>query len=642
MPDDDTIAVLPPQVANQIAAGEVIERPASVVKELLENALDARATRVEIFISQGGRSLIEIADNGSGMNRANAQTAFQRQATSKLRGIHDLQELATLGFRGEALPSIASVSRTTLLTCRQGETLGTELSIHAGDMDEPRDAARPHGATFTVRDLFFNVPARKKFLRSVPTEQGHIKQMVVSHALANPGVAFVLKADGREILRAPVAESLKDRIADLFSPAFAEELRPFAARDLEASVHGFVAPPHLATRGESEYYIFVNNRPAAAPIVYQAIRQSLPDPERKPALFLFIELDPSLVDVNVHPAKREVRFKNPMAVRDLITRALLNPEWRASVPASRELDENPNGVSSSSPGLCERSESTLGDASPPHTTPTGLPPSTNTASHGEATPLGLNTTSRLTQGGANTRDPGLNDATPLGLANTPADAPFLPSAFHLQPSPPPAPLLPSAFCLQPSNWWECSVLAQSSAGYILLETSSGLITLDPQAARERILFEQLTNRVHASAPNSQRLLIPETATLSPRHGALIRQNLDAFESMGIRVAELTPDTFIVEALPPELLEFPARALLVEIAQDLETLGPKRGAEHWREDALVRAASRAASGQTKPMTRDEINALVAALARCAMPYTSPRGRPVMILTSFNELARKFGK
>ena len=599
MPDDDTIAVLPPQVANQIAAGEVIERPASVVKELLENALDARATRVEISISQGGRSLIEIADNGSGMNRANARTAFQRQATSKLRGIHDLQELATLGFRGEALPSIASVSRTTLLTCRQGETLGTELSIHAGDMDEPRDAARPHGATFTVRDLFFNVPARKKFLRSVPTEQGHIKQMVVSHALANPGVAFVLKADGREILRAPVAESLKDRIADLFSPAFAEELRPFAARDLEASVHGFVAPPHLATRGESEYYIFVNNRPAAAPIVYQAIRQSLPDPERKPALFLFIELDPSLVDVNVHPAKREVRFKNPMAVRDLVARALMMPaptSQPADAPTRREslAIESPRVLSRAIEGNREPSRAIEGNREP----------SKIIESH---------------------REP------------SPAIEITLPA-----PAPPPAPLLPSAFCLQPSNWWECSVLAQSSAGYILLETSSGLITLDPQAARERILFEQLTNRVHASAPNSQRLLIPETATLSPRHGALIRQNLDAFESMGIRVAELTPDTFIVEALPPELLEFPARALLVEIAQDLETLGPKRGAEHWREDALVRAASRAASGQTKPMTRDEINALVAALARCAMPYTSPRGRPVMILTSFNELARKFGK
>ncbi|MCL1887864.1 MAG: DNA mismatch repair endonuclease MutL, partial [Kiritimatiellaeota bacterium] len=326
MPDDDTIAVLPPQVANQIAAGEVIERPASVVKELLENALDARATRVELNIAQGGRTLVEISDNGAGMTRANARAAFQRQATSKLRGIHDLQELATLGFRGEALPSIASVSRVTLRTCREGEALGTELDIHAGVMDGPRDAARPHGATFTVRDLFFNVPARKKFLRAVPTEQGHIKQAVVGHALAHPEVAFLLRADGREILRAPAAEKLLDRVADLFSPAFARELRPFAARDLEASAHGFMAPPHMAARGEAEYYIFVNSRPASAPVIFQAIRQALPDPSRKPALFLFIELDPSLVDVNVHPAKREVRFKNPLAIRDLVTRALMRSE----------------------------------------------------------------------------------------------------------------------------------------------------------------------------------------------------------------------------------------------------------------------------------------------------------------------------
>ena len=596
MPDDDTIAVLPPQVANQIAAGEVIERPASVVKELLENALDARATRVELNIAQGGRGLVEIADNGTGMTRANAQAAFQRQATSKLRGIHDLQELSTLGFRGEALPSIASVSRTTLRTCRQGETLGTELSLHAGVMDEPRDAARPHGATFTVRDLFFNVPARKKFLRSIPTEQGHIKHMVLDHALARPDVAFTLRADGREILRAPAAASLKDRVADLFSPAFAAELLPFSARDMEASAHGFVAPPHLAARGEAEFHIFVNNRPASAPVVFQAIRQSLKDPERKPALFLFIELDPSLVDVNVHPAKKEVRFKNPMAVRDLVARALME----AQAPQVRVEGIGGSDGSGGSETRLDRSDR-------------------------------LNRVSL----------PSLPSLPPIPSPPPPASLPSLPSP------PPPASLapqlpLPPVAPVEPAPWWECEILAQCSAGYILLETSAGLVTLDPQAARERILFEQLTNRVHAGAPGSQRLLLPETVPLSPRHGALLRPCLDALGEMGIRAAELTPDTFIVEALPPELLDFPARVLLVEIARDLETLGPKRGPERWREDALARAASRAASGQTQPLDPAAIRGLVAALARCAMPYTSPRGRPVMILTSFNELSRKFGK
>ena len=302
---DGHIRLLPVQVANKIAAGEVVERPASAVKELVENALDAGAAHIEVMVTAGGRKLIEVRDDGMGMNRDDALLSIERQATSKLRDVDDIERIATLGFRGEALPSIASVSRFSLATCRRGETVGTELTVIGGRLQDVKDAGVPPGTTVAVRDLFFNVPARRKFLRAYETEQAHIRTVFILHALAHPETGLLLKVDGREAYRLPANSSLEDRVRDLFGAEFVASLRPVDRTLAGVRVHGFAGLPTLTRTDRTEQYIFVNRRPASASVVPHALREAYPplETERKPVVLLFIDLDPELVDVNVHPTK---------------------------------------------------------------------------------------------------------------------------------------------------------------------------------------------------------------------------------------------------------------------------------------------------------------------------------------------------
>ena len=324
MPLDGHIRLLPVQVANKIAAGEVVERPASAVKELVENALDAGAAHIEVFVTAGGRKLIEVRDDGLGMNRDDALLSIERQATSKLRDVDDIERIATLGFRGEALPSIASVSRFTLATCRRGETVGTELTVIGGRLQDVKDAGVPPGTTVAVRDLFFNVPARRKFLRAYETEQAHIRTVFTLHALAHPETGMLLKADGREIHRLPADSSLEDRVRDLFGAEFVSALRPVDRTLGGVRVHGFAGLPTFTRADRTEQYIFVNRRPASAAVIPYALREAYPplDSDRKPVVLLFVELDPEFVDVNVPPTKKEVRFRRPADVREAIIAAV--------------------------------------------------------------------------------------------------------------------------------------------------------------------------------------------------------------------------------------------------------------------------------------------------------------------------------
>ena len=341
--------MLSQDVANKIAAGEVVERPASVVKELLENALDAGATRIDIAITAGGRKLISIADNGSGMGRDDALMAPERQATSKIRTVQDIDRIQTMGFRGEALASIASVSHFTLRTRRPEDDAGTEIVIHGGVHTEVCDCGMPPGTTLEVRDLFYNLPARRAFLRSFQTEEAHIRNQVIVHAISRPDVAFTLTCDGASVYGLRPADSLQERLCDLFGSS---QMEGFVAVDRvfgAIRVHGFVG---LAsnTRADSQgQYVFVNQRPATAPAVQAAIREAYPRMEagRRPQVFLFLEVPPETVDVNVHPTKREVRFRAIGAVRDAVlatissalsphrTSAVFSP-GSASTPVSQQ------------------------------------------------------------------------------------------------------------------------------------------------------------------------------------------------------------------------------------------------------------------------------------------------------------------
>ena len=325
---DGHVHVLPLHVANKIAAGEVVERPASVVKELVENSVDAGAANIKVSIAQGGRKLVSVRDDGCGMAKDDALLSLERQATSKILDVDDIENIDTLGFRGEAIPSIASVSRFTLVTRRHDADEGTQIVVNAGELVETSAAGCPPGTLVEVRDLFCNVPARRKFLRSSATEEGRVKGIFTVHALAHPGIGFSLTVDGRELYRLAPAASLADRLLDVYGAEFIESLIPLQtppeAQANAVRVWGYIEKPNLSMPTRRDQYVFVNGRPATAPSIAYAVREAYPHRQGdiKPALFLFIELPPNQVDVNVHPTKREVRFRDNSAVKRAITEAI--------------------------------------------------------------------------------------------------------------------------------------------------------------------------------------------------------------------------------------------------------------------------------------------------------------------------------
>ena len=421
---DGHVHVLPLHVANKIAAGEVVERPASVVKELVENSVDAGAANIKVSIAQGGRKLVSVRDDGCGMTKDDALLSLERQATSKILDVDDIENIDTLGFRGEAIPSIASVSRFTLVTRRHDADEGTQIVVNAGELVETSTAGCPPGTLVEVRDLFCNVPARRKFLRSFATEEGRVKGIFTVHALAHPGIGFSLVVDGRELYRLAPATSLSDRLLDIYGADFVESLIPLpppsdAQRNV-VRVSGYIEKPNLSMPTRRDQYVFVNGRPATAPSIAYAVREAYPHRQGdvKPALFLFIELPPNQVDVNVHPTKREVRFRDNIAVKRAIAEAI---------------------------------EGAL-----------GLRPTTG-GTTGEVTTIDATT------GG--TKIP-LPPTPSLPHSPTPTPAPA-PTQVEIE-----LPLAADDTGARPWKWFK--FLATTASGYLIVETDAGLVTINPQ------------------------------------------------------------------------------------------------------------------------------------------------------------------
>ena len=631
---DGHIRLLPVHVANKIAAGEVVERPASVVKELLENAIDAGATRIDVTVTAGGRKLIEVRDNGCGMNRDDALLSIERQATSKIRDVDDIEHIDTLGFRGEAVPSIASVSRFVLKTRRAESDSGTELAIVGGSLQEVREAGVPVGTTVEVRDLFFNVPARRKFLRAFQTEQAHIRSVFTLHALAHPEIGLSLTADGREVTRLPPGATLEERVRDLFGADFCAGLRPVVKTLNGVKVFGFAGLPNQTRTDRSEQYVFINRRPATAPVIAYALREAYPplQGDRKPIVLLFLELPPDRVDVNVHPTKREVRFHKPADVREALIQAVGEAiGYRRPAPLSGgaesppPADFRPPAPEPRPPpaGLRGLVPEAAGRAAPQPSDPAGPPP----------------------RGPAET----FPYPAPNPLAEPAPLSTFLPPPSSVPPPPSGAPSAPTGGGLPlfaapetGSPWRWCRVLGQLAGRYLLLETDGGYVTVDPRAARERVLYERLMEHRAAGETFSQRLLLPETVQLAPADAARLRTYLPVLKEMGFGVEDFGSDHFLIESLPDALHSVSCRELLGNIAHDLESAGARRGSEKWREELVAKAACRAAAGAEAALSDAEAERLVAALAATRMPYTCPRGRPTMVFTSYRELERKFGR
>ncbi|MDD5677660.1 MAG: DNA mismatch repair endonuclease MutL [Kiritimatiellae bacterium] len=629
MSSDCSIHVLSDVVANKIAAGEVVERPASVLKELVENALDAGATRIDVAIVCGGRTLVGVNDNGRGMTRDDALLSVERHATSKIRDVDDLERIATLGFRGEALAAISSVARFRLCTRRAADLMGVELIMAAGKIQEVRDAGCPPGTSVEVRHLFFNVPARRKFLRSEQTELVHLRQVFMTYAIAHPAVGMKLTVDDRLITSLAPGATFEERLRDLFSFVSPSDLRPvnYAAGGIR--VTGHVGLPAVSRSDRSEQYVFINGRPAGAPVVSGAIREGyhtvLPR-DRYPVVFLFLELDPSLVDVNVHPTKREVRFYSPGAVREVVTAAVR----RALTPGgdSAFVPQSVRPISPSVEGLPDLDRIFLGrDGHPPLKGFGSFP-----AAPG-APGVPCERRFPYPPWPAPARNSGA-----VATAGMPAAAgvPNAPAGLRAGAE---APIgLPDAS----APWAWCRILGQIGGVYVVMETETGLALMDPHAAHERVLYERFMAQVTRGRIESQGLLVPETVDLPSRDALRVRRHLDLLKQMGFGIAEFGGDTFVVDALPLCFQSTAARILLADMAAILETAGEQRSAGHLLEEQIAQAACKAAVKAHSVLTREEIEDLVMQLAKTEMPYTCPHGRPTLIHTSFQELAKKFGR
>lgn len=594
MPD---IRILPDRVANQIAAGEVIERPAAVVKELVENALDAGATRIEVEFRHGGRSLMRIEDNGHGMTRDNALLALERHATSKIAVAADLDALNSFGFRGEAVPSIASVSKFTLQTRAKGAELGTEILVSGGQIVHVRECGKAVGTRIDVEHLFNSVPARRKFLKQDRTEAAHIVAGVRLYALASPGVAFTLIEDGRVIFRSPECPALVDRVGEIFGRQLAEQLVPLAAVEGDMELQGLIGKPGVGRSTRHEMIVFVNGRPVDNRTLNYALiesyHESLPK-GRYPPAFVFFNLPPNQVDVNVHPAKREVRFRSEPAVRGFVIRSVLNRLRElggASAPASPSSPLEPlprEALRSAGPGWI--SEDRVG---PVVATPPVNPPR-------------------------------LGDLRPPP-ATGPAVEPVSPAT--------------STAGAGPRGWRFVGV---AHGTYGIFETPSGVVWLHRRAAHERVWFERLETTFREGAVASQQLLLPVPLELDPVATAMLLDRLDFLHQHGFGVAEFGRNFFRIEAVPTWMEPGDAEAFMRDLLGAVrEGKLPTDNADLAREE-LARMASAKAVRLPEGQGEDTWRTLRDDLFHCRTPHSSPSGRPTYFEISHGELARRFQK
>ncbi len=647
------IRVLSDQVANQIAAGEVVDRPASVVKELLENALDAGATRIRIEIEAGGRRLIRVADDGCGMVRDDALLAFERHATSKIRSSDDLLSIATLGFRGEALPSIASIARLELVTRPPEDAAGTRIEIAGGKILAVEDSGGPPGTTIAVRDLFFNTPARRKFLRAETTELAHVTALVTHYALAHPEIHFELHSATHALLTAPPVREPSERIYQIFGRDTLDQLLPLAAerrfdhaglpepppwrRDRDYAppdpgflrVSGFVSRPALQKLNRNSIYIFVNQRLIRDRLIIHAIveayRNIIP-PTSFPVVLLFLEMPPHEVDVNVHPAKTEVRFRQQSLVHDFVRESIrvtlmktrpaasfiaaLTDTPRASSSLVLETDSQPVAEI---PGSDDPPQP--GDASPFNLAPPEPPPeeihlpfASTTVTGSEANDLAVSVRA----------DPSTN-----GHACAP---PALPDDGE------PAPTLHSLASLKP--------LGQLRESFILATNDEGLWIIDQHVAHERVLFEKILRERQTERVERQRLLMPMLIDLLPQQMVVFSTLAAELERNGCEAEPFGPHTIAIKAAPSGLSGRELERMILEVLEQPGAAAQSDNLEAARTRIAASIACHAAIKINMPLDPARMEWLLAALAQTDHPTSCPHGRPIALRYSWKDIQRAF--
>ena len=635
------IRLLSEKVSNQIAAGEVVERPASVVKELVENSLDAGATRISVEIQAGGRSMIRVTDNGKGMSRDDALLCLERHATSKINIAEDLSSINTMGFRGEAIPSIASVSRMTVTSMEQGSDSpeATRIEIHGGKIRQVESAGHAVGTTVEVRSLFFNLPARRKFLRSPENERAHIQHFLTLLALANPQVGFVYIQDKRRVWElAPCCidessdsrlKAVRERIGALHGEGIsllevqsegeyrvARELSENTDEDMDwdgkttVRIWGLIGAPGVSRSTRSNQHIFVNRRPVENKSLNRALMEGYHTSLMKgqfPICCLFLEIDPSEVDVNIHPAKREVKFHHDRDVRKLLSHAIQETILKFHQPKNYSQSIIPMEENVIDGDISDTAEVELkSDQEKPNLV--------------------------KEEGGGLFKDfsktgKGLNIGHSLKSLDIESSNEL--RGEHLEP----IPLLSVSLKL----------IGVVGKLYVVLESKNGLVLMDQHAAHERVLYEQMLRRMEEDgAAPSQKLLLPETVELPPKDAKFLQDSLQILNRLGVGISEFGDRTFLLDALPPFVKGTDARKFVLELIDKLQAAGEEVNVLRLGEDVIAKTVCRHSVKANDLLREEELQGLIDNLRSCKMPYTCPHGRPTIIEMSYSELEKKFGR
>jgi DNA mismatch repair protein MutL len=613
----DIIRLLPDSVANQIAAGEVVQRPASAVKELLENTIDAGATEIKLIIKESGKALIQVIDNGCGMSERDARMCFERHATSTIQVADDLLAIRTLGFRGEALASIASIAQVELRTKRFEDEIGTSIIVEGSEFREQSPVNCQNGTSVSVKNLFFNVPARRNFLKSNTLELKYIIEEFFRVALVNPHISFTFYNQDK-ILHQVLPGNLKQRITNLFGASYGQRLIPVEQQTPLVNISGFIGKPEFAKKSRGEQYFFTNGRFMKSPYLHHAVegafKELIPD-DSVPSYYIYMEVDPQTIDVNIHPTKTEINFQDiksiyailHAAIKQSIGKFSLSPSLDFEVEPSMNYQPIPENQPVRQPTITVNPDYNPFEKKTEPQTRFSFPAKNQPSIQGWQQ---LYTTSQ-SPGTDKIEFPGVRHEEGVGRGSPAREEPA-------------------------SEGKKCFQVQNS---FLVTHTQTGIIVIDQQHAHERILYERFLNREHSEPAPGQHQLIPQTITLGPGDAQMFLEWKERFSDMGFEINDFGKGTFVVQAIPVNMEASGVGPFIESLLEALKSPGQENKLS--RNQVMAKAmAMKLAVKRGKKLHREEIDSLIENLFACNVPELSPDGKPVMVVLSFDELSRKF--
>lgn len=612
----DIIRLLPDSVANQIAAGEVVQRPASAVKELLENTIDAGSTDIKLFIRESGKALIQVTDNGCGMSERDARMCFERHATSKIEKADDLLSIRTLGFRGEALASIASIAQVELKTKRHEDEIGTCIQVEGTEFKGQHPVSCPNGTSVSVKNLFFNVPARRNFLKSNTLELKYIIEEFFRVTLVNPDLAFTFYNQDKLLFQLPPG-NLRQRIINLYGSSYGQRLIPVEQETALVNISGFIGKPEFAKKTRGEQYFFTNGRYMRSPYLHHAVenafKELIPD-DSVPSYFIYMEVDPQTIDVNIHPTKTEINFQDIKSIY-----AILHAAVKQSI-----------GKFNISPTLDFETEQSMNIPVFPANKPVIQPEITVNPHYN---PFEKRTEPQTRFNLQPRQIPSIQ-----GWQDLYTTAPSPTEKIDFQ-NAPPLPMIVSHDQLSEDIFSEKKKSFQVKNSIIVTHTITGIIIIDQQYAHERILYERILNMDPPESKNGQQQLIPQTITLNPGNAQFFLEWKDYFTELGFEINDFGKGTFVIQAIPVNLDAANIGAFIESVLESLKT--PGRESKLSQGQVLAKTLARKlAVKRGKRLHQEEIDAMIENLFACNVPELSPDGKPTMVIISYDDLDRKF--